>query len=126
VPIGVICIIYESRPNVTIDAAALCIKSGNAVVLRGGKEAVNTNMAFVRIIKDALIKNNVSEEIICYIDDPERRYIYDLLKAKNIIDLVIPRGGTSLISFVEENSLIPIVNMIKAYVMFMLINLLIF
>lgn len=109
VPIGVICIIYESRPNVTIDAAALCIKSGNAVVLRGGKEAVNTNMAFVRIIKDALINNNVSEEIVCYVNDPERRYIYDLLKAKNIIDLVIPRGGTSLINFVEENSLIPIV-----------------
>jgi len=109
VPIGVICIIYESRPNVTIDAAALCIKSGNAVVLRGGKEAVNTNKAFVRIIKDALIKNNVSKEIICYIDDPERKYIYDLLKAKDVIDLVIPRGGTSLIDFVEANSIIPIV-----------------
>jgi glutamate-5-semialdehyde dehydrogenase len=109
VPIGVICIIYESRPNVTVDTAALCIKSGNAVVLRGGKEAVNTNKAFVKIIKEALINNKISEEIVCYIDDPERTYIYDLLKAKGLIDLIIPRGGSSLINFVEENSLIPIV-----------------
>ena len=109
VPIGVICIIYESRPNVTIDVSALCIKSGNAVVLRGGKEASNTNKAFVKIIKEALVKNKISQEIVCYIDDPERTYIYDLLKAKGLIDLIIPRGGTSLINFVEENSLIPIV-----------------
>lgn len=109
VPIGVICIIYESRPNVTVDAAALCIKSGNAVVLRGGKEAVNTNKVFVKIIKEALIKNNVPHEIVYYVEDPERTYIYDLLKAKEYIDLIIPRGGASLINFVEENSLIPIV-----------------
>ena len=109
VPIGVICIIYESRPNVTVDAAALCIKSGNAVVLRGGKEAVNTNKVFVNIIKEALIKNNVPHEIVYYVEDPERTYIYDLLKAKEYIDLIIPRGGASLINFVEENSLIPIV-----------------
>ncbi len=109
VPIGVICIIYESRPNVTVDAAALCIKSGNAVVLRGGKEAINTNKTFVKIIKEALVKNDVPEEIVYYVDDPERKYIYDLLKAKEYIDLIIPRGGTSLINFVEENSLIPII-----------------
>ena len=78
-PIGVICIIYESRPNVTVDAAALCIKSGNAVVLRGGKEAINTNKTFVKIIKEALVKNDVPEEIVYYVDDPERKYIYDLM-----------------------------------------------
>ncbi|MDY6821074.1 MAG: glutamate-5-semialdehyde dehydrogenase [Deferribacterota bacterium] len=109
VPVGVICIIYESRPNVTIDAAALCIKAGNAAVLRGGKESVNTNKIFVSILKQALSNCGLDSNAILYVEDPERAYIKELLKANDFIDLIIPRGGSALIDFVTNNSTIPVV-----------------
>ncbi|KAA0259454.1 glutamate-5-semialdehyde dehydrogenase [Deferribacter autotrophicus] len=109
VPIGVIGIIYESRPNVTVDAAALCLKSGNAAVLRGGKEAVNSNRILGEIIQEAIVNNGLMKETVLVIEDSERKLIYDMLKAKGYIDLIVPRGGEGLIQFVTENSLIPIV-----------------
>ncbi|WP_423303172.1 glutamate-5-semialdehyde dehydrogenase [Deferribacter thermophilus] len=109
VPIGVVGIIYESRPNVTVDAAALCIKSGNATVLRGGKEALRSNKILGSIIQDAIKKLGVDENIVYILEDPERKYILDMLKAKDYIDLIVPRGGEGLIKFVTENSLIPVV-----------------
>lgn len=109
VPIGVIGIIYESRPNVTIDAAGLCIKAGNTTILKGGKEAVNSNRFLVEIIKRGLIENNVNEDVVNLLEDPARVYIDELLKAKGLVDLIIPRGGESLINYVVENSLIPVI-----------------
>ena len=109
VPIGVIGIIYESRPNVTIDAAALCIKSGNASILKGGKESANTNRILSNITREALMNAGLDKNAVLLFEDPERLYITKLLKAKNYIDLIIPRGGEGLINFVTENSLIPIV-----------------
>jgi len=109
VPIGVIGIIYESRPNVTIDAAALCIKSGNASILKGGKESANTNRILSNITREALMNAGLDKNAVLLFEDPERLYITKLLKAKDYIDLIIPRGGEGLINFVTENSLIPIV-----------------
>ncbi|MGA1845676.1 glutamate-5-semialdehyde dehydrogenase [Deferribacter abyssi] len=109
VPIGVIGIIFESRPNVTVDAAALCLKSGNAAVLRGGKEAFNSNRILGNIIQDTIVNCGLMRETVLVIEDSERKLIYDMLKAKNYIDLIVPRGGEGLIQFVTENSLIPIV-----------------
>jgi len=109
VPIGVIGIIYESRPNVTIDAAALCIKSGNASILKGGKESANTNRILSNITREALMNAGLDKNAVLLFEDPERLYISKLLKAKSYIDLIIPRGGEGLINFVTENSLIPIV-----------------
>jgi len=107
VPFGVIGIIYESRPNVTVDSAALCIKSGNGVVLRGGKEAINTNIALIGAIKEALRENGIPDECIFLIDSADRRYTLALLRAKGLVDLVIPRGSAGLINFVTENALVP-------------------
>ncbi len=107
VPFGVIGIIYESRPNVTVDSAALCIKSGNGVVLRGGKEAINTNIALIGAIKEALRENDIPEECIFLIDSADRRFTLALLRAKGLVDLVIPRGSAGLINFVTENALVP-------------------
>ncbi|BAI80843.1 glutamate-5-semialdehyde dehydrogenase [Deferribacter desulfuricans SSM1] len=109
VPIGVIGIIYESRPNVTVDAAALCLKSGNASILRGGKEALNSNRILGDIIKEALVSEGLDDNLVYILEDPERKYIMDMLKAKDYIDLIIPRGGEGLIKFVTENSFIPVV-----------------
>lgn len=109
VPIGVIGIIFESRPNVTIDAAALCIKSGNAAILRGGKEANFSNIALGDIIKRSLVDLSLDENIVCVIIDPDRTIMDKMLKARGFIDLIIPRGGENLISYVVEHSLIPIV-----------------
>jgi len=109
VPIGVIGIIYESRPNVTIDAAALCIKSGNSSILRGGKEANYSNLALGDIVKRSLFDLGLDENIVSVIIDPDRSIMNKMLKAKKYIDLIIPRGGESLISYVVENSLIPVV-----------------
>lgn len=113
VPIGVIAIIYESRPNVTVDAAGLCFKSGNAVILRGGSEAIHTNMELARILSASLIKAGVMFPAIQVIEITEREAISHLLKMDRFIDLVIPRGGEGLIKMVAEESLIPVIKHYK-------------
>ena len=104
IPIGVICAIYESRPNVTIDITSLCIKSGNVAILRGGKESLNTNSILINIIQKTLEQNGVSKNCIQYIKDPDRKYINELLSLDKYIDLVIPRGGKKLVENVSKNA----------------------
>lgn len=113
VPIGVIGIIYESRPNVTADATGLCLKSGNAVVLRGGSEAIHSNMAIVNILRSIAKKEGIHEGVITFIDVTDRQAIMEMLKLEGIIDLVIPRGGEGLIRAVTENSRIPVLKHYK-------------
>ena len=112
VPIGVIGIIYESRPNVTSDTAALCFKSGNVCVLRGGKEAQNSNKAIVEIFHRVLEKFKIPKEVIIFLSC-EREELKELLGAREYIDLVIPRGGEGLIKFVSEHSKIPVIKQDK-------------
>lgn len=109
VPLGVAGIIYESRPNVTIDSAALCIKSGNGAVLRGGKEAVNSNKILAEIISDSLVKAGFSKDIIYFIQETDRNIIKYMAQAKGLIDVIIPRGGEGLINFVVDNARIPVI-----------------
>jgi len=113
VPIGVIGIIYESRPNVTADAASLCMKAGNAVILRGGSEAINSNKAIVKVLKEAAKKEGLHEGIVTFIDTPDRQAIMEMLKLEGIVDLIIPRGGEALIRAVAENSRIPVLKHYK-------------
>ena len=113
VPIGVIGIIYESRPNVTADATSLCLKAGNAVLLRGGSEAVNSNRAIVRILREAAEAEGIHQGAITFIDTPEREAIYEMIKLEGIVDLIIPRGGEGLIRAVTENSRIPVLKHYK-------------
>ena len=113
VPIGVIGIIYESRPNVTADATSLCLKAGNAVILRGGSEAINSNKAIVKILKDAAKSKGLNEDAITFIDTPEREAVMEMLKLEGIIDLIIPRGGEGLIRTVTANSRIPVLKHYK-------------
>ncbi len=113
IPIGVILVIYESRPNVTVDAFSLCLKSGNSVILKGGSEAHHSNIALFNLIKESLIKENVSEEVARLVETGERSYIYELLKQDGYIDLVIPRGGEALIRSVVEQSSIPVLKHYK-------------
>jgi len=113
VPIGVIGIIYESRPNVTADAASLCMKAGNAVILRGGSEAINSNKAIVKVLKEAAKKKGLHEGIVTFIDTPDRQAIMEMLKLEGIVDLIIPRGGEALIRAVAENSRIPVLKHYK-------------
>ncbi|MBF0542608.1 MAG: glutamate-5-semialdehyde dehydrogenase [Nitrospirae bacterium] len=112
-PIGSILIIYESRPNVTADATALCLMAGNSVILRGGSEAINSNKAIVTLLKAAVIEEGINEGAVTFIDNPDREIVKDLLKLTNLIDLCIPRGGESLIRSVTENSLIPVLKHYK-------------
>lgn len=109
VPLGVIAVIYESRPNVTIDAVALALKAGNAVVLRGSSDALNSNRAIVKIIHAALRKSKLPVEAVQFIDSPDRRAVGEILAARGFIDVVIPRGGKNLIDFVARNSIVPII-----------------
>ena len=109
VPLGVILIVYEARPNVTTDAAGLCFKSGNVVVLRGGSNSFNSNDAIVQVLQGVLKKNNLPEEIITFIPEPDRELLNQLLKMNQYIDVMIPRGGHNLIEMVVENSRIPVV-----------------
>lgn len=113
VPIGVIGIIYESRPNVTADATSLCLKAGNAVVLRGGSEAIHSNRAIVKILRDAAQAEGIAEGAITFIDIPDRAAVMELLKLEGIVDLIIPRGGEGLIRAVTENSRIPVLKHYK-------------
>lgn len=113
IPLGVILMIYESRPNVTIDAAALCLKAGNAVILRGGSDALHSNMALAEILHKALAKNGASSDAVQVVSTTEREALTHLLKLDELIDLVIPRGGEGLIRFVAENSRIPVLKHYK-------------
>ena len=108
VPIGVVCFFYESRPNVTSDAAALCLKSGNAIILRGGKEAFHSNQAIAQIIADALRASEIDPAAVLLVEHTDRALIPPLLKLDKYIDLVIPRGGESLIRAVVAESTIPV------------------
>lgn len=109
VPLGVIAIIYESRPNVTIDASILAIKTGNCVILRGGKEAINTNIYLTSLIKNALVLNNFSPDIVQIIENTDRKLAIELMHMNQFIDVLIPRGSASLINTVLENSTIPVI-----------------
>ena len=109
VPLGVIGAIYESRPNVTVDISALCLKSGNAVILRGGKEAIHSNSALARVVQEAVKRAGVPEGAVQFIDNTDRALVNHLLKMNHIIDLIIPRGGAGLIKSVSENALMPVV-----------------
>ncbi len=109
VPIGVVGIIYESRPNVTIDAASLCLKSSNCAVLRGGKEAINSNRILSELIKEALRVNGLSEHCIGFIDKTDREGVLHLAKADKYIDVIVPRGGEGLIKFVSQNATVSVI-----------------
>ena len=109
VPLGVVAIIYEARPNVTVDSAALCLKTGNAVVLRGGKEAINTNKATVKIIKDALESCNIDPHSVELITSTDRESANILMTLRGLVDVLIPRGGKGLIKNVVENAKVPVI-----------------
>jgi glutamate-5-semialdehyde dehydrogenase len=109
IPLGVIAMIYESRPNVTIDAAALCFKAGNAVILRGGKEALHSNLALAACFHTALQEKGIAAEAVTVIPDPDRSIMQTLLTLNDSVDLIIPRGGEGLIRYVSENSRIPVI-----------------
>ena len=110
IPIGVIGVIYESRPNVTSDVASLCFKSGNAVILKGGSEAINTNKILAKLFRKALKENKVNENFIQFIDSKNRKMVdYMLSKMKDYIDVIIPRGGKNLVKKVQEFSTVPII-----------------
>ncbi len=109
VPIGVIFMIYESRPNVTVDAAGLCLKSGNSAILRGGSESLNTNAILINLIKNALIKNKIDKNFIQLVNKTDRKYVSEFIRMVDYIDVIIPRGGKSLIKNIIQNSSIPII-----------------
>ncbi len=113
VPIGLIGIIYESRPNVTADATSLCLKAGNAVILRGGSEAINSNKAIVEILRNIARAEGIHEGAITFLDIPDREAVMEMLKLEGIVDLIIPRGGEGLIRAVTENSRIPVLKHYK-------------
>jgi glutamate-5-semialdehyde dehydrogenase len=109
VPLGVIGAIYESRPNVTIDISSLCLKSGNAVVLRGGREAINSNKALAKVAQEAVYQAGVPEGAIQLVESTERALVNHMLQMKGVIDLIIPRGGPGLIKLVSENATMPVI-----------------
>lgn len=109
VPLGVIGIIYESRPNVTADAFGLCFKSGNAVILRGGSDAINSNKAIVNVLREGLRKAGCCEDALLLIEDTSREVVNEFMKMNHYIDLLIPRGGAGLIQSVKNNSTIPVI-----------------
>ena len=107
VPLGVIASIYESRPNVTVDISVLCLTSGNACLLRGGKESLKSNTALVNLIRDAIGQAGMTPEVVQFVDNTDRALVDVILGMKEHIDLIIPRGGTGLINFVKENAAMP-------------------
>ncbi|MDO4731431.1 MAG: glutamate-5-semialdehyde dehydrogenase [Clostridia bacterium] len=109
VPLGVIGIIYESRPNVTVDAAALCLKAGNMVILRGGKEAINSNKCLVGIMREALKKSSLPEDCIQLVGDTSRNSAKELMELSDYLDVLIPRGGKGLIDSVVKNAKVPVI-----------------
>jgi glutamate-5-semialdehyde dehydrogenase len=109
VPLGVIAAIYESRPNVTTDISSLCLKSGNAVILRGGREALNSNRTIARTIMEAATRAGIPEGAVQFIDNTDHALVERMIRMNKYIDLIVPRGGSGLISFVRDNSSIPVV-----------------
>ena len=109
VPLGVLGVIYEARPNVTVDVAGLAIKTGNAAILRGGSETLHSNRILVSIIQRALMENSLPMEAIQFVDDPDRARVYELLQMYKTVDMIIPRGGAALHEFCRENSRIPVI-----------------
>ncbi len=109
VPIGVVGIIYEARPNVTADAAAICLKAGNTVVLRGGKEAINSNIAIANSMRKSLKDAGFPEDCVCLVTDTSRESANEMMRASGLLDLLIPRGGAGLIKAVVENSSVPVI-----------------
>ncbi len=109
VPLGVLGVIYEARPNVTVDVAALCVKSGNAVILRGGRETARSNAVLVRVIGEALLAGGLPAEAVQVITDPDRARMLELLKLDDLIDAIIPRGGAGLHRYCVENATVPVI-----------------
>lgn len=109
VPLGVIGIIYESRPNVTADAFGLCFKTGNAVILKGGSDAIRSNMAIVKVLREALFESTVTQDAIQLIEDVDRQVTAEFMRLNQYVDVLIPRGGAGLIRSVVENSTIPVI-----------------
>ena len=109
VPMGVIAVIFEARPNVTVDAAALCLKSGNSVILRGGKEAINSNKATAKVMREAISKTGLPEDCIQLVEDTSRESSLALMKMNGYVDVLIPRGGAGLIRACVENSTVPVI-----------------
>ncbi|HJO80973.1 MAG: glutamate-5-semialdehyde dehydrogenase [SAR202 cluster bacterium] len=107
VPLGVVGAIYESRPNVTVDISVLCLKSGNAIILRGGKEAVNSNTALARLVQDAVAEAGLPSDAVLFIESTDRALVGQMITAKGKIDLIVPRGGQALISRVAEEATVP-------------------
>jgi len=110
VPLGVIGAIYESRPNVTVDISVLCLKSGNTIILRGGREAIHSNSALAKVVQEAATRAAVPEGAVQFIENTDRTIVNHMLKMNNIIDLIIPRGGAELIRFVKEKATMPVVS----------------
>jgi glutamate-5-semialdehyde dehydrogenase len=109
VPLGVIGAIYESRPNVTVDISILCLKSGNAVILRGGKEALRSNLALAKVVQETAYQLGIPQGAVQFIESTDRTMVHRMLKMKETIDLIIPRGGAGLIKFIAENAAMPVV-----------------
>ena len=109
VPLGVLAVIYESRPNVTLDVAGLALKSGNCAILRGGSETIHTNRVLGRVVQSGLIRSGLPGDVIQLIDDTDRALVYDLLQMSDHVDMVIPRGGAGLHDFCKKNSRIPVI-----------------
>ncbi|MBQ4888723.1 glutamate-5-semialdehyde dehydrogenase [Shewanella sp. MMG014] len=113
IPLGVVCMIYEARPNVTADAGALCFKSGNAIILRGGKEALHSSKAIASILQKTLVKFDLPEALISVVPNADRALLMDLMQQREYIDVIIPRGGEGLINFVTDNSKVPVIQHFK-------------
>ncbi|MFT4929782.1 MAG: glutamate-5-semialdehyde dehydrogenase [Phenylobacterium sp.] len=113
IPLGVIAMIYEARPNVTADAAALCLKAGNAVILRGGREALQSSLAIAKCLHQALESQGINPAAISVVPDPDRKHMNELMTLTESVDLIIPRGGEGLIRFVCENSRVPVIQHFK-------------
>lgn len=113
IPLGVIAMIYEARPNVTADAAALCLKAGNAVILRGGREALQSSLAIAECLHQALESQGINPAAISVVPDPDRSHMSELMTLTESVDLIIPRGGEGLIRFVSENSRVPVIQHFK-------------
>ena len=109
VPLGVLAVIYESRPNVTVDVAGLALKTGNAVILRGGSETITSNQALVAVIRDSLSEAGLPVDAVQFFDDPDRAKVMELLQMQAYVDMLIPRGGAALHEFCRQNSRIPVI-----------------
>lgn len=113
IPLGVVCMIYEARPNVTADAGALCFKSGNACILRGGKEALDTSLAIAELLQGVLEEHGLPKALITVVPNPDRKLMQELMEQRNYIDVIIPRGGEGLINYVTDNAKVPVIQHFK-------------